>query len=159
MPMLPEPNRLLAFATLLITVLLCACSRSPGTAAPVITVYKSPSCECCLQWVTHLEENGFVVKIESQEELRSVRARLGVPDRLAACHTGVVNGYVVEGHVPAEDIKRLLVEKPAAKGIAVPGMPLGSPGMEQGGRRDPYLVLLFQSDGRTSVFAQHGGFQ
>lgn len=148
--------RLPLFAALLLTVFMPACSPAVPEGAPVITIYKTPTCKCCSRWLRHLQEQGFATKVESVTDLAPVRVRLGVPDKLAACHTGVVNGYVVEGHVPAADIHRLLSEKPAGKGLAVPGMPIGSPGMEQGDQRDPYVTLLFQPNGQTAVFAQHG---
>lgn len=137
--------------------LLLACAKPSAPDATLVTVYKSPTCQCCSRWLAHLEEHGFATKVESQRDLRPVRARLGVPDKLASCHTAVVNGYFVEGHVPAEDVKRLLAEKPRALGIAAPGMPVGSPGMEMGERRDPYDVVLFDASGNTQVFAHHSG--
>ena len=140
----------------LIVLLAAACSRSTPEGAPVITVYKSPTCNCCSVWVEHLKANGFATRVEAQRDLAPVRARLGVPAELGSCHTAVVDGYLVEGHVPAEDIRRLLADKPKAKGIVVPGMPIGSPGMEVGARRDPYEVLLFDETGHTQVFARHG---
>ena len=149
-----RPSFVLAFV--LISAMLGACSKPATDNVPVVTVYKSPTCQCCSRWVTHLQEHGFAIKIESERDLVPVRVRLGVPDKLAACHTAVVNGYWVEGHVPAEDIQRLVAEKPKAKGIAVPRMPIGSPGMEMGDRRDPYDVVLFDEGGNTQVFAQHG---
>ena len=119
---------------------------------PVITVYKSPTCGCCKKWVTHLEENGFEVKPVDTNEVSMMKAKYGVPGDLISCHTGLVNGYVVEGHVPAEEIKKMLKEKPEIAGLAVPGMPMGSPGME-GGRVDHYDIVAFQKDGKRSVYA------
>lgn len=127
-------------------------------AGPKITVYKSDSCGCCKHWVTHLEKAGFVVAVVTENNLGPVKERVGVPPAMGSCHTGEVEGYFVEGHVPAADIKRLLKEKPKAKGLTVPGMPAGSPGMEvPSGQVDPYDVLLVAKDGSTSVFAHHGG--
>lgn len=120
-----------------------------------VIVYRSQSCECCLRWAAHLRDNGLRVYVRTQEHVHFVREHYGVPDRLSSCHTARVGGYTVEGHVPAADIQRLLRERPAVAGIAVPGMPIGSPGMEQGNRRDPYPVLAFDDDGRTHLFAQH----
>ncbi len=119
-----------------------------------VTVYKSPWCGCCGAWVDHLRDNGFDVRVEEQEDLAPVKARLGVPPELQSCHTAIVDGYAIEGHVPAADIHRLLTERPAAKGLAVPGMPIGSPGMEMDGRQDAYDVILFGNDQR-SIFAHH----
>jgi hypothetical protein len=114
----------------------------PAAADPPITVHKDPTCGCCTGWVQHLQKNGFATKVIESSRLNAVRARLGVPDELAACHTAEIDGYVIEGHVPAGAVKRLLAEKPAAIGLAVPGMPVGSPGME-GGEPETYDVVLF----------------
>lgn len=126
-----------------------------GSASDVVMVYKTPTCGCCAKWVDHLRANGFIVTVEEMRDLESIKARLGVPGDLESCHTATVGGYFVEGHVPASDIRRLLSEKPAAKGIAVPGMPVGSPGMERGDEREPYQVVQVGDGGRT-VFATHG---
>jgi len=120
-----------------------------------ILVFKSSQCDCCNLWVAHLRQQGFKVYVATQEDLSAVRAKYAVPERLAACHTARAGGYTIEGHVPAADIRRLLRERPAIAGLAVPGMPIGSPGMEQGDRHDPYAVLAFDAKGRTSVFEQH----
>ena len=129
-----------------------------GAAAPAqIVVYKSESCGCCKLWVQHLLQAGFTVQAHDVDNLGPVKERVGVPVGKGSCHTAEVGGYFLEGHVPAEDIKRLLKEKPAAKGLTVPGMPLGSPGMEVAtGQVDPYEVLLVRKDGSTAVFAKHG---
>jgi hypothetical protein len=123
----------------------------PGLAAeaPTITVHKDPNCGCCGLWVRHLQAAGFTVKAIDTAELDAVKTRLGVPQELAACHTAEIAGYVVEGHVPAAALKRFLAEKPNATGLAVPGMPIGSPGME-GGTPEPYDVVLFGPAGRRS---------
>jgi len=128
----------------------------PGAPADAteITVYKSPTCGCCNQWIDHLEDNGFSVIKKDLRNVNAFKADYGVTPRLASCHTAVVDGYVVEGHVPAADIRRLLAERPAVKGLTVPGMPMGSPGME-GPRKDPYDVLTFDGHGNTTVFARH----
>ncbi len=131
---------------------ISAFSKSPsnGTA---ITVYKSPTCGCCSKWVDHLQENGFQVTAHNinTSELTQIKEKYGVPGKLASCHTGIVNGYVVEGHVPADVIGRLLSEKPKVTGIAVPGMPMGSPGME-GNYNEPYDVVTFDKDGKTQIY-------
>ena len=127
-------------------------------SAPEIHVYKSPTCGCCNDWIEHLEAAGFKVTATNVPDSRHYRARFGMPARLGSCHTGVVAGYVVEGHVPAREIKRLLRERPKALGLSVPGMPVGSPGMdgpEYNGHVDPYDVLLVQADGRTTVYASY----
>lgn len=123
-------------------------------AAPVLDVYKSPYCGCCGAWVEHMRGASFQVRVTETEDLDPIKARLGVPPDLRSCHTAVIDGYVIEGHVPARDVTRLLADRPTAIGLAVPGMPIGSPGMEQGGQRDPYQVMLFSSSGR-SVFARY----
>lgn len=117
-----------------------------------MVVYKSPSCGCCKKWVSHLEQNGYTVEVHDQSNLSSIKAEMGVPRRMQSCHTAKVGGYVVEGHVPADVIARLLKEKPQIRGLVVPGMPMGSPGME-GSRKDPYDVFAFQENGKTTVYA------
>lgn len=121
---------------------------------PVIEVYKTAACGCCKQWIKHLESNGFTVKAQDVSNPGDYRARFGIPADYGSCHTGRVGGYAIEGHVPAADIKRLLAEKPQARGLAVPGMPMGSPGME-GPRSDPYDVLLVKDGGKTAVYKQY----
>ena len=123
----------------------------------LIEVWKAPECGCCEDWVKHLQLNGFAVKIHSGGN-DTMRARMGIPDRLASCHTGVVGGYAIEGHVPAREIRRLLQEKPQAVGLTVPGMPVGTPGMDApvyNGRKDPYDVLLVAKGGGTKVYASY----
>jgi hypothetical protein len=116
-------------------------------AEPLVRVHRDPSCGCCSSWIQHLQKAGFPIEVVDTKDLDAVKARLGVPDDLAACHTAEVSGYVIEGHVPAVALKRLLAEKPDAAGLAVPGMPVGSPGME-GGKEEPYEVILFGSTGQ-----------
>ncbi len=117
-----------------------------------VLVYKSPACGCCSKWVDHLEEFGFTVRTEDVADLRPLKVENGITPELASCHTAVVDGYVIEGHVPADVIARLLDERPDVRGLAVPGMPIGSPGME-GVTNEPYEILAFDGDGRTSVYA------
>lgn len=124
-------------------------------AADVVEVYKSSTCGCCGNWIKHLRANGFEVRAHDVTDSSEYRKRHGVPEALASCHTGLVGGYAIEGHVPAREIKRLLAEKPRAHGLAVPGMPAGSPGMEAP-KSDPYDVLLFQRDGRYAYYARYG---
>jgi len=121
---------------------------------PTITVYKDPSCGCCKSWIEHLIKHGYRVDAKDTPEMTEIKRTLGVPDGLTACHTAVVNGYLIEGHVPAADIARLLKEKPKVAGLAVPGMPMGSPGME-GPRTQHYQVLSFDKAGKTKVFASY----
>ena len=118
-------------------------------------VYKSPTCGCCSKWIEHLEANGFEVKSENRQDMATVKAANGVPAHLASCHTAIIDGYVVEGHVPAEDIARLLEQRPALSGLAVPRMPIGSPGME-GPNAERYQVLGFDAEGGVVSYATHG---
>jgi hypothetical protein len=126
----------------------------PAAAKETVVVYKSPTCGCCKGWVKHLRENGYQVEVHEQYNVTPVKERLGVPRSLRSCHTAQVGGYVIEGHVPASDIQRLLKERPAIDGLAAPGMPMGSPGME-GPRRDPYDVIAYTRGGGTRVYASH----
>lgn len=123
----------------------------------MVEVWKDPNCGCCHDWILHMEQHGFKFKVHDTGN-NAVRARLGLPARFGSCHTALVGGYLVEGHVPAEDVKRLLREKPQGLGVAVPGMPIGSPGMDgpaYGGRRDHYDTLLVLRDGSSRVFQSH----
>ena len=124
---------------------------------PSITVYKDPSCGCCTKWVAHLRANGYTPVVRDRTDMPALKDSLGVPGALRACHTAVVGKYVIEGHVPAEDVKRLLSTAPkGVHGLVVPDMPAGSPGMEMGGRSDRYDVLAFAADGTTHIFSMHG---
>ena len=120
-----------------------------------VEVYKSASCGCCSLWVEPMKKSGFSVEVHDVRNVAPFRERFGVPDSVSSCHTAVVGGYAIEGHVPAADIKRLLRERPKAVGIAVPGMVQGSPGMEQGRGKDPYNVVLFNATGRNTVYSAH----
>ena len=121
---------------------------------PSMTIYKSPSCGCCKEWVRHVETAGFKTKIVDMEDLLQVKKDAGVPDDLQSCHTALVGSYVVEGHVPADLVKRLLADKPKITGLAVPGMIVGSPGMEQGAMKQPYNVMAFTRGAKFSVYAR-----
>ena len=126
-------------------------------AQPRLVVTKTPTCGCCHLWVEHMQQAGFQVEVRDVDDLGSVKERVGVPYGKGSCHTAEIEGYFVEGHVPAGDVKRLLAERPDAKGLTVPGMPMGSPGMETpDGRVQPYVVELVAKDGSTSPFAHHG---
>lgn len=147
---------ILSRRTVLAAPFALAAACAPAAAAPrAIEVVKTPTCGCCHLWVDHLRAEGFEVTAIDVADVTPVARRLGVPDQLRSCHTASIGGYAIEGHVPAADIRRLLDERPEAAGIAVPGMPIGSPGMEQGGVREPYQTILFTRDGRLSVFASH----
>ena len=126
------------------------------SALPPMIVYKSPTCGCCKLWVEHMKNSGFKVSVVETEDLNPIKLEVGVPPGLGSCHTAKVGGYFVEGHVPASDVKRLLAEKPDALGIGVPGMPMGSPGMEvPSGDTQPYTVTQVNKDGSTSIFSSH----
>jgi len=129
-------------------------ARAFAASGPIITVHKDPACDCCTGWVTHLERNGFRVQVIKTQELNRVKSRLGVPSDLAACHTAEADGFVLEGHVPATAARRFLAERPQAKGLAVPGMPSGSPGM--GGDDEEYEVILFGPSERR-IYARFKG--
>ena len=120
-----------------------------------IVVYKNPECGCCTKWVKYLQDNNYNVTIEHTRDVLAVKKRLGVPEKLAACHTAVIDGYVVEGHITHRDIKRLLLFRPDIKGIAVPGMPVGTPGMESGNTVQRYNVMSFDEQGTVEVFVEH----
>lgn len=132
-------------------------AAAAGREAPTVVVSKSPTCGCCGAWVDHMREAGFEVEVQevSDGSLAALKDRLGLAPEQRSCHTAQVDGYFVEGHVPADDVRRLLAERPQARGLSVPGMPAGSPGMEVGDLRDPYDTLLIGADGRASVFASH----
>lgn len=132
-----------------------AAAQKNVQAAPAMTVYKSPACGCCGKWVDHVKAHGFDVTVVEQSNVMPKKQALGVPPELYSCHTAEVAGYSIEGHVPASDILRLLKERPQAKGLAVAGMPIGSPGMEVGDRQDNYTVWLFSEHGQQA-FNQHG---
>lgn len=142
----------LVIAGLLFAGAIVAAASLRAVQAAEVTVYKSPTCGCCTKWVQHLERNGFEVHAIDVRDVVSVKRKHGLDPSLASCHTALVDGYVVEGHVPADVIKRLLRERPHVRGIAVPGMPVGSPGMEQGGRKDPYSVMSFDEQGRLRIY-------
>lgn len=142
----------------LLGALLFAATVSTVLAAPdqlTVDVYKSPTCGCCSKWVDHLKANGFKVRSHDTHDVVAHKARLGVPYGYGSCHTAEVGGYLVEGHVPAKEIKRLLKEKQRARGLVVPAMPIGSPGMEEGSRKDPYEVFLVNRDGSTQTYAHY----
>ena len=129
-------------------------SSSLRAAGPEITVYKTPTCGCCAKWVEILKDNGFVVTVHEVANTAEYRQKYGVPENLRSCHTAIVGGYAIEGHVPVREIQRLLKTAPDAKGLSVPGMPSGSPGME-GARNDPYTVLIFDAKGASSAYQKY----
>ena len=141
------------------TAVMIASGLSLGAQSKpeTVTVYKDPTCGCCAKWVEHLRANGFATKVNEVANMGDIKEQNHVPRQARSCHTALVGGYVIEGHVPAADIQRLLKERPVGVvGLGVPGMPIGSPGMEQGSRVQPYSVMAFDKAGRTQVFASHG---
>ena len=141
---------LLSFITLSMFISACV-----NTEQKTITVYKSPTCGCCKKWVSHLESNGLIVESHDVEDVSSYKIKAGITPELASCHTAFVDDYVIEGHVPANDILRLLKEKPDIKGLSVPAMPAGSPGMEMGDRKDPYNVIAIHKNNKLDVYSKH----
>jgi hypothetical protein len=131
--------------------------RSWAAASSLVEIWKSPTCGCCHDWISHIEANGFQTRTHDQGNT-DARARFGLPVRYGSCHTALIGGYVIEGHVPAREIRRLLKDKPTALGLAVPAMPVGSPGMdgpEYNGRKDPFDVLLISESGSASVYQSY----
>lgn len=149
-------KQLVACSSSLILALGLGATPEPAVAAdpPVIEVWKTPTCGCCKVWVRHVEEAGYRVRVNELPDVTPVKQRLAVPPELSSCHTAVVDGYIVEGHVPADDIARLLEQRPKVQGIYVPGMPIGSPGMEGPGAQK-YDVLAVDDAGKVSIFATH----
>lgn len=123
----------------------------PAAAARTVTVWKSPTCGCCTDWVDHMRQAGFDVAVRNVDDMQPLKTARGVPPQMQSCHTAEVDGYVLEGHVPADAVNRMLAERPQAKGLAVPGMPQGSPGMETG-QKDPYEVVLFGTPQGSKVY-------
>ncbi len=148
---------ILAFGLL---VLSCSNEQTPDNTTPNIVenkrsevvVYKSASCGCCGNWVKHMEQAGFHVTVNNQKNLNSIKDQYGVISHLQSCHTAIIDGYVFEGHIPADTIQRFIEEKPDAVGLAVPGMPIGSPGMEQGNQKDSYDIVIFKQNGENRVY-------
>lgn len=124
-------------------------------ALPSVQAYRNPGCDCCEQWTEHMKAAGFEITMQDDPDLATRKSQLGVPDQLGGCHTAVIGDYVIEGHVPPDDIVRFLTEKPDVLGLAVPGMPMGSPGMEMGESKEPYEVLAFKKDGSWNLYASH----
>lgn len=135
-----------------ITMLMTAPSMAASSKTPEITVYREPSCSCCGGWIAHLAAEGFQPKEIATSNMDTLKQQHGVTNELASCHTAVIQGYVIEGHVPAQDIKHLLAQHPKVAGITVPGMPIGTPGMEDGDRREPFTVFSFDKQGNARAF-------
>ncbi len=123
-----------------------------------MTVYRSPSCGCCGGWIAHMKKHGFEITDIKTDNIEAIKQKYNLPQDLASCHTAIINGYVMEGHIPADDIKRFLKEKPKMKGLAVPAMPIGTPGMESGKIKQPFAVLAFNKEGETKVFNRYENY-
>lgn len=130
-------------------------TKQKTNASSQVTVYRSPSCGCCEGWVEHIKKHGFDVKDLVVDNVHSIKVQMNVPKNLWSCHTAIIDGYAIEGHVPAADIKKLIQDKPKVAGLAVPQMPIGTPGMEMGNRKDPFNVIAFDSKGHTTIFNQY----
>lgn len=151
-------KRLILLLGLGLALPLSVAPAKPAKDAPIaITVYRSPTCGCCGKWMEHMRQNGFQVNEIQVDDMDAIKRQHGVPDNLKSCHTALSGGYVIEGHVPAADVKALLKKKPKAVGLSAPGMPAGSPGMEMGAKKDPYAVVLFDKTGHASVFHEYPG--
>ena len=148
---------IVAFVAVIAAIVAARTTASQKTASgPLVEVFKTPTCGCCSKWVEHLRTNGFTVRTTDLNDLHQIKSSRGIPAELQSCHTAIVGGYVVEGHVPASDVQRLLKEKPAVVGIAVGGMPVGSPGMEfRDLKPQAYSVMSFDKAGKTAVYAKH----
>lgn len=149
-------NALIVLVLSALATVAVVTGQQQRSSGPLVEVFKTPTCGCCSQWVEHMRGNGFTVRANDLNDLSDIKKARGVPDRVQSCHTAVVGGYIVEGHVPASDVHRLLKEKPAIAGIAVGGMPVGSPGMEfPGSKAQAYDVMSFDKSGTLRVFAKH----
>ena len=146
-------RKLRAAAALVLFSSAAAACTDASAAAPQMTVYATPTCGCCKAWVEHMKESGFTVQVVYQDDLSAIKAKHNVPEELMSCHLGVVENYAFEGHVPADVVKRVLLERPAILGVAVPGMPMGAPGMEMpNGHVQPYEVFSFDESGPKAVY-------
>ena len=148
-------RRFLQFA--LLTAITSVLSRTvfAASASQVVVAYRNPGCGCCEKWAEQMKTSGFDITMHDDADLAARKSILGVPDQLAGCHTALIGPFIFEGHVPPEDIMRFLAEKPDALGLAVPGMPVGSPGMEMGNSKEPYEVVMFKADGSAESYAKH----
>ncbi len=123
-----------------------------------ITVYYSPTCGCCKDWLTHLDKHGFKIDAIELQDVNGIKQKHKLPRQVASCHTAFIDGYIIEGHVPADDIKRLLIDRPAIRGLSVPQMPVGTPGMEMGSRKDPFVVVSFDKEGTVAPYKQYWSY-
>jgi len=148
-------KKLAVYLVAIASIVLIGTTEAQAINLPKATVYRDPACTCCGGWIEHLKAQGFSVKNVPTADMIAFKQEHGVTDELASCHTAIIDGYVVEGHVPGDDIKQLLAQKPDVSGIAVPGMPVGTPGMEMGNKKDSFAVVAFDEQGQTKVFKQY----
>lgn len=148
-------RRLFSWIAIALTIFLATTTSVQAANLPDAIMYRDPACTCCGNWMKHMQSQGFKVKNVPTADMIAFKQKQGITDELASCHTAIIDGYAIEGHVPSDDIKRLLAEKPDVKGIAVPGMPVGTPGMEMGNKKDSYAVVSFDKQGQTKVFKQY----
>lgn len=160
--MMDRIKKIGSIALITIGLLITGCSLAQGpepiaqaALASEINVFRSPTCGCCGLWIEHMRDAGFQINDHITEDMAAIKEQYDIPDNLTSCHTAVVDGYVVEGHIPAADVARLLTEKPDIAGITVPGMPVGSPGMESGSYVESYTVFAFDKNGTTTSFSEH----
>jgi len=131
----------------------------PFSGVKQVSVYRSPSCSCCEDWVKHMQKHGFKIKDDIQtEDMEAIKEEYRVPSQLASCHTAIIDGHVIEGHVPADDIKRFIAQSPKQAGLSVPGMPSGTPGMEMGNKKDPFAVVSFNQNGKAEIFKEYQSY-
>lgn len=153
---------ILSFAIAVFSVITCAkvavAQAKPPSETQAITVYRSPACSCCGAWIEHMQQNGFQIKEIKTDEIETVKEKYNLPQDLASCHTAIIDGYVMEGHIPANDIKQFLQQKPTLAGLAVPGMPVGTPGMEVGNKKQPFAVVSFDNKGKVKVFKEYRSY-
>ena len=151
-----QRRKFLQFALVIATTAAVSIkSGRAASASQVVVAYRNPGCGCCEKWAEQMKTSGFDITMHDDADLAARKSKLGVPDQLAGCHTALIGPFIFEGHVPPEDIMRFLAEKPDALGLAVPGMPVGSPGMEMGNSKEPYEVVMFKADGSAESYAKH----
>ncbi|KYC43383.1 CopG family transcriptional regulator [Scytonema hofmannii PCC 7110] len=153
---------ILSIITTGFAVIACAtvavADTKPYSGTQEITVYRSPSCGCCGAWVEHMQKHGFQIKDIKTDQIEAIKQKYNLPQELASCHTAIIDGYVMEGHIPANDIKRFLQQKSNLAGLAVPGMPVGTPGMELGNKKQPFAVVAFDNKGEVKIFQEYQSY-
>lgn len=154
-----NPQTVVSNSQLISTTSIWDKETEPYLGNREITVYRSPSCGCCGEWIKHMQKHGFTIKDDIKTDgMEAIKQKYNLPQDLASCHTAIIDGYVMEGHIPADDIKRFLKQKPKLAGLSVPGMPLGTPGMESGNRKQPFAILAFDKKGEVEVFKEYQNY-